>query len=332
MNATSRARPRWAMSAPVALAIGVLWNVVGSPAAPVAVCDLPIVRLGRVRHDADGLRAVFRIRNAGDEPLEIADINSGCGCMSARAEHRLVPPGAEGGIEVDLNLRGRRGAFRREIAVRTNDPRRPLLSLRVEAEIEAPYELDPPSVMFGMLAPDQSATQLVRLALARPGARILSAAAAAPWLSVGAEATPTGWLVRVVARPPFPPDSWLSDRITIATDDPAVSNLVVGAFAIVGPVLVVLPRELTVARGPAPPVHHLLLQGAGAERTRVVRVTAGGRELPRRERRLEDGSLQVAVPGAALEGLPNGTLLTIETDPASPRPHVVVLRVAPPGW
>lgn len=107
-----------------------------APARSGLVVSTPSVELWIV----DRGRAVeipFTVTNAGVTPVEIASIESSCGCMSVRLDAMTVRPGEAVAGVVTLDL-GREPGFTGELAVTAraaDGGGRPLFALRVAADV-----------------------------------------------------------------------------------------------------------------------------------------------------------------------------------------------------
>ncbi len=299
----------------------------GVPAAPTLAVEPELLDFGRVRADDTSLVRRIKIANRGNEPLQIFGIESGCGCAVAQVEHEIIPVGAATELEVRLNLRGRRGQYRRDVLLRTNDPQRPNLPIPVIADIISPWELTPSGVAFGDLAPDRSATQSLRLVFHPPTGRVESVAAADSWLQASAHAETTGvWRVEVAAVPPYPSTGWLVGRVVLATDRAEIGQLQIGCTAVIREPLMLLPAELRLTPA-GPDTHFMLISGSGAAGVEIERITLDGRSVKWTARRLSDGALQVRL--SALPTTPewDGREITIHLTPAGAGPLRLPVRV-----
>jgi hypothetical protein len=83
------------------------------------------------------LRKEFALRNFGDAPLLIEGVSTTCGCTAALADERRVPPGGSTALRVSLETRKYSGRVERQVLVRSNDPKAPLLTVTVSATVEA---------------------------------------------------------------------------------------------------------------------------------------------------------------------------------------------------
>ena len=82
------------------------------------------------------LRKEFAIRNFGEAPLVIEGVSTTCGCTAALAAETRVAPGGSTLLQVTLETRRYSGRVERQVLVRSNDPKTPLLTVRVSATVE----------------------------------------------------------------------------------------------------------------------------------------------------------------------------------------------------
>lgn len=80
--------------------------------------------------EADGPVAhIFEFTNTGNEPLVILAVNASCGCTRPEYPKEPIKPGKKGKIKVTFNPAGRPGEFSKDIKVRTNGNKRPILKI-----------------------------------------------------------------------------------------------------------------------------------------------------------------------------------------------------------
>jgi len=89
----------------------------------------------------DNPRYEFKIKNAGDAPLEI-EARPNCGCVVPHYD-QVIQPGAEGKIEAELRTVGFRGRIAKAINVKSNDPEKPQADLRLIANILSAIQVLP---------------------------------------------------------------------------------------------------------------------------------------------------------------------------------------------
>lgn len=303
-------------------------------AAPRIACDEPVYQFGRRPADGPETTHAFTLRNDGDQPLELGEIVSGCGCAVARLDHRILMPGAKTTLEIRLNLRGRAGKLEKDITVRTNDPRAPLYRLGIRGEVESPFELTPTAAMFGTVAPGAAATQTVALTFhGAVSARVTAVTADAPWLAVSAADTGTGRTWRVTARtvPPYPDGaSWLATRIHVSTTDPRAKDIVFAATATVRREAMISPAELVLIEGePGPVTRYALVRSGSAGRLRIASIETPDPAIRSEVRTLDDGSLQVALRGIPVGPALDGKAVVLRTDPPAGGPHSIPFHFVP---
>ena len=87
---------------------------------------------------AKTLRKEFTLSNFGDAALVIENVSTTCGCTAALASDTKLAPGASTVLRVTLETRSYSGKVERQVLVRSNDPKLPLLTVKVSATVEAP--------------------------------------------------------------------------------------------------------------------------------------------------------------------------------------------------
>lgn len=157
---------------------------------------------GEVFQGVDVERTVS-FENAGEGPLCIRHVVSGCGCAQARllSEETRFESGMVGRVAVRLDSRGREGPLRKKVSLVTNEPGRPLVSFTITADIRVGIASEEPNVDFGRQAPDTPAEATITL----------RGPSDHPWTVTGveggvrgadADATAYTWTVEVVETEP----------------------------------------------------------------------------------------------------------------------------------
>ncbi len=98
----------------------------------------------------------FYFTNVGDEPLVISRVKTTCGCTVPSKPEEPIQPGESGAIEVAFNSAKKVGDQKKDISVFTNDPEKPMLKLRVEANVVRQFWIDPPRILLGNLTRSQT--------------------------------------------------------------------------------------------------------------------------------------------------------------------------------
>lgn len=134
-----------------------------SIAAPAAIvfasetCDLGSVVQGEQPD------CVFSFGNAGGDDLRLLQIEPSCGCTSALLSAPLLSSGAHGSIRVVFDSENFAGDVVKEVEVRSNDPVRPSVTLRVKALVEPEIDFEPRAVTFDAVRPGAALRQVVML-------------------------------------------------------------------------------------------------------------------------------------------------------------------------
>ena len=86
-------------------------------------------------HEGQFIERNYTVLNRGDQPLEIKQVHTGCGCTVVSFD-RVIPPGGQGKIQIRVDTKGLLGPLRENVKVYTNDPGRPQVVLVVKAEVK----------------------------------------------------------------------------------------------------------------------------------------------------------------------------------------------------
>jgi hypothetical protein len=132
---------RWIAVLLLLLAVGAL-GVVGL-AAPTISVDSPVYTASV--QSGSMVTHTFRLTNAGDETLKIANVMTSCGCTTTTLAKTDLVPGESIGLEAKVNTTGFVGTVERTVTVQSNDPATPNLVLRLALTMvnEAPAQTSP---------------------------------------------------------------------------------------------------------------------------------------------------------------------------------------------
>lgn len=136
-----------AVCALAALAISAAFPVRAIAAPPAIIfgnetCDLGSVIQGEQPN------CVFSFTNGGDDELRVLQVEPTCGCTTALLSSSLLRAGEHGGIRVVLDSDNFSGDIVKEVEVRSNDPVRRSVTLRVKALVEPEIDFEPRVVTF----------------------------------------------------------------------------------------------------------------------------------------------------------------------------------------
>lgn len=90
----------------------------------------------------DGIR-VFEFTNTGDQPLNIINAKSSCGCTVPEWPKEPIPPGGKGQIKVQYNMNP--GPISKTITIETNAINKPngMIPLRIKGTVIVKEEVSP---------------------------------------------------------------------------------------------------------------------------------------------------------------------------------------------
>lgn len=131
---------------------------------------------------------VFKFKNTGDSVLKVEPPKPSCGCTVAELKSDTLQPGESSELPFTLHLGQVKAQFDKHIAVKSNDPQTPEVSLTIKADYTPLYDLNPmvlaPRLAFGSNVTDQFTT-LTRTD-GKP-VRIVRLDASKPWITAQVE-------------------------------------------------------------------------------------------------------------------------------------------------
>jgi hypothetical protein len=77
----------------------------------------------------------FVVRNLGNEPLQLEKPTTSCGCTAALPNESVVAPGGQTRLRVELQTRTSEGRLERTVYVRSNDPTRRVLEVKLSVTV-----------------------------------------------------------------------------------------------------------------------------------------------------------------------------------------------------
>jgi len=313
------------LGAAVALAAG------PAQAQPRLVCAEPTF-LFRPQANTGSVSHVFRLANAGTEPLMIGRVRSDCGCLLARLDRARLAPGEAAVLEARFSLRGRSGLQHKRITLESNDPVRPQWVLSLIGEAVAEAQLEPARLFWGNVPCHARATRQAVLRFdARTPASVRSARVEAPGFEVSWRTNRPGCEYRFEIRtmPPLAPGR-VDTRLVIESDHARQAVITAPLSGrVVGEVYAV-PDELRISPGAAPSARLMRIQAADG-RPFAIR----GVDVPRTNITVEvkpalGGGYRLTLRGIPGDPALEGGILAIQTDREALPVLSVPFRVAPP--
>ncbi|UCE61225.1 MAG: DUF1573 domain-containing protein [Phycisphaerales bacterium] len=110
--------------------------------------EQPLLELGSIS-DGDKVPLGWLLENKGDADLFIEKVRESCGCLVTKLAEtdKIIPPGGTLVLKAVFDSTRRRGDQRKYIVVHSNDPVEPMKKLEFTANVQALFELIPPSVV-----------------------------------------------------------------------------------------------------------------------------------------------------------------------------------------
>ena len=105
--------------------------------APKAVFETRDFNFGKIAQ-GESVEHVFRIKNEGKEDLIIRKWKPGCGCTSSQPDKMVLKYGESAEAKAIFNSAGQNGSITKSIAVVTNDPSEPVITLFINGEVQVP--------------------------------------------------------------------------------------------------------------------------------------------------------------------------------------------------
>jgi len=289
----------------------------------------------------------FTLSNTTEDPIQITDIRTSCGCTASKLEKRLLEPGDSVDLEVQFSLRGRRGPQRTSVVVFTDSEDNPRLTLSLVGHAIEPVQVQPSELVFGQVRPGQQAERRLSITshdhqnplnvheikLIQAGRQKSDEDAHIDWktslqtlqagqayeLTVAFDAN--GSLGRHDAQVELHTDSSLYPILRIP-----VSAVITGDLSLTPDVIMIDPMEPVATR-------HMMValrrdgQPVPFKLTRVQSLLE--QEMQINHRPMGQGAYQIRVANLQVADLPEGQALVIETDLAE-YPRVVVPLVLQP--
>jgi len=79
----------------------------------------------------------FVIRNLGSAELTLSSVTPTCGCTVVDGYAKSIKPGGSTAMRVRLTASERPGRMQKAVLVKSNDPARPNLEIKIEANVQA---------------------------------------------------------------------------------------------------------------------------------------------------------------------------------------------------
>jgi len=101
----------------------------------------PSLSFNELQHDFGTVKEgqvvdyTFKFKNSGKRVLEVKNVSTSCGCIVAFISSKILKPGEEGTLRVELDTKDREGKMNRNITIQSNDPKEPTKTLLIFADV-----------------------------------------------------------------------------------------------------------------------------------------------------------------------------------------------------
>lgn len=258
-------------------------------AAPIIMSPEPVFDFGE-RDSEEKVSHDFIVKNTGDEPLQITDVKTTCGCTVAKPEVNTLAPGAETKVGVTFNLKGKQGPQDKKITVLTNDPATPQYFLELKGTALALIMMEPNMLNFGRIADNEPHSLSTTIKTNKEGytfeLKEVTVEGAVPVQTAVETITPgKEYKITATTNPNLMPGS-ISGGITIATSEPTRPTMQVKVYGHVMGALTVQPNFIRLQTSSDP---------EAARQTQYLQV------LPGRTKEFELLEVVVPIPGMTAE-------------------------------
>ncbi|MDX1582022.1 MAG: DUF1573 domain-containing protein [Thermoanaerobaculia bacterium] len=285
-------------------------------AAPRMTVVEPIQDFGTVPK-GEVLTHSFKIKNTGDEDLEIIRVQPACGCTVADYD-AVIAPGETGRVEAAVKTEAFSGPINKSVTIQTNDPDTPTAQVAIRAVVKPFVEAYPAGfVRFNVLQGETDKRSVILYSEEDEPFEIEGVDVPGDWVKVDyakvpqSERAPVGpegqtqYKVDVTLGGPTAPVGPLMDKVQIHTNSKHQPVYQLSMSGVIRPAFNVSPTVLNF--GEIDPAVH--------ETVRVVTVSTNSKESP-------DAFRVEKVEST------NPTLFTAEAKPTAPGQYEVEVRLS----
>jgi hypothetical protein len=107
----------------------------------------------------------FLLQNNSRRDLKIDKVVSSCGCMTAKVNGEVIPPGQRLALPVQVSLKNLRGALLKQLVVKSNDARAPTLVLTARGKVLSRFAPSPERLQFGEVVAGEAAVRVLTVSV-----------------------------------------------------------------------------------------------------------------------------------------------------------------------
>src|ERR1035437_10545633 len=211
----------------------------------------PVHDFGKVK-GGEVVKYTYVFTNIGDRLLEIANVQTSCGCTTANDWSRSVEPGKTGAIPIQFNSGNFRGQVAKSITVTCNDANQPTVVLQLKATIWKPIDVTPQLAALNVTSESPSNATTVRIVSNEEAPLTLSAPESNnPAFAAELRTNQPGkeFLLIVKTVPPLPAGK-VQGQITLKTSSTNMPVINISAWANVQQTMMVMPSQISLPTAP----------------------------------------------------------------------------------
>ncbi len=103
---------------------------------------------GQIKPSANPLKGTLKLKNAGNQPLEIKSVKPSCGCTATKLDKEILQPGEVASVDVSLNIGTATGQVTKTVTITSNDPNNETKIVWLKAEVVRAIMLSMPYIAF----------------------------------------------------------------------------------------------------------------------------------------------------------------------------------------
>lgn len=316
------------------LALTVVLTGCGGPdaAMPRLEVEDPVYDFGE-QHNRQHIEHTFILRNTGEAPLRILQIDSTCGCTVGALASDVIDPGGNVELTARYNLRGRRGPESSTLVLRTNDPRRPEFPLNMRGVAVEYVRVTPGVLFYDTVIPGHVVTNFVELVgrenepFAVTEARTETESFEVLAISAGEATEHRLGLVFFASHEP----ALIQDRLLIKTTHPVHPGLTIPVSAQVAGPLDVIPPAIKLLTGVDTPLTRFIVVRPGQVKTfEVLDVETPHEDIRVQIDPMPNGAYRIRVSNLiALDKLEGSTIRILTDSDQVPEIQIPILFTLP---
>ena len=298
--------------------------------APSLVCQEPQYDFGRVYADAS-VKHQFILTNQGSRAVAIGRVHAACGCTKAAVTTNAIPPGGAALVNVELDVRKRRGHQSKSIYCETDDPANRIIRMELNGVVIVPVEVQPEGIHFGSVGADEKlAREVLLVAVGTNVFHIRSVTMSSTQFSASVETREAGksYVVKVSSEGVRSPGSTVAS-VRVETDHPLMETVDIPVAAFVAGDIIPNPGTLLLIPSPtnSPRTYWVSLWSPAGKAFKVTHVECPGADMTGTVKALLPDRTRIEVKTwGALSDL-DGKSIRVETDLSTKREVMIPLRV-----